>query len=106
MGIFDFGKPKNTASSAAVKAKLDKDIESVLKDLKQSRVEKCQNMGIGVSKMGQDLSYIEKKTKDLYAAAIQEIKAGKTHAQAYQRLMDNAGTDADRDIISRMFCGK
>ena len=103
MGLFDFGKPKASAQSSAIKAKLDKDIEAVLKDLRQSRVDKCQNMGIGVTKMGQDLSYIEKKTREYYATVIQEIKGGKTQGQAFQKLMDSASLETDREIIALMF---
>lgn len=103
MGLFDFGKPKATAKTPEVKAKLDKDIDGVLKDLRQSHVDKCQNIGLGVTKMGSDLSYIEKRTREYYSTVVQEIKGGKTAGQAYQNLLDSATTNIDRDILARMF---
>lgn len=106
MGLFDFGKSKATPQNPDIKARLDKDIECVLKDLKQSRVDKCQNMGLSMSKMGQDLAYIERKTREYYSTAVQEIKVGQTHSQACRKLLDAAATEADRDIVNRMFSVK
>lgn len=106
MGLFDFGKPKTTAKAPEVKAKLDKDIEGVLKDLRQSHVDKCQNIGLGVTKMGADLSYIEKRTREYYSTVVQEIKAGKTASQVYQNLLDSSTTNIDRDILLRMFSAR
>lgn len=106
MGLFDFGKTKTAAKGPDINAKLDKDIERVMKDLKQSRADKCQSMGMSVSKIGQDLSFIEKRTREYYTTVVQDIKGGKTQAQAYQSLMESAATEADRDIIQRMFSVK
>lgn len=106
MGLFDFGKAKTSAQNTEIKAKLDTNVEGVLKDLKQSRVDKCQNMGLSLSKIGQDLAYIERKTREYYSTAVQDIKGGQTQGQAYQNLMNSAGTEADRDIIARMFSAK
>lgn len=106
MGLFDFGKSKSTAKNADISAKLDKDIDRVLNDLRQVRVDKCQNMGMSVTKIGKDLAYIERKTREFYSSAVQDIKSGQTQSQAYQNLMANAATEADREIISRMFITK
>lgn len=103
MGLFDFGKTKEAAKTPDSRAKLDKDIEGVLKDLRKNHVDKCQNIGLGVTKMGSDLSYIEKRTREYYGAVVQEIKSGKTAAQTYQALLDEANTPIDRDILARMF---
>lgn len=103
MGLFDFGKPKQTAQTVDPKAKLDKDIEQVMKELKQGRVDKCQNMGLSMSKIGQDLAYIEKRTREYYTTAVQDIKGGQSHGQACQNLLNSAGTEVDREIIARMF---
>lgn len=106
MGLFDFGKPKAASPSSDIKAKLNTDIDGVLKDLKQVRVDKCQAMGLSMSKIGQDLAYIERRTREYYSIAVQEIKNGQSHGQAYQSLLSSAGTEADRDIIARMFSTK
>ena len=103
MGLFDFGKAKPAAKGAEANAKLDKDIDGVLKDLKRKRADKCQNMGMGVAKIGQDFSYIEKRTREYYTSAIQEIKSGKAQGQVYSEFLNSAATDADRDIVQRMF---
>lgn len=103
MGLFDFGKPKAASKTTDIKAKLDTDIDGVLQDLKQSRVDKCQNMGLSMAKIGQDLAYIERRTREYYSLAVQDVKKGQSQSQAYQNLMDNAGTEADREIIARMF---
>lgn len=106
MGLFDFGKPKAAPQNSDIKARLDTDIDCVLKDLKQMRVDKCQNMGLSMSKMGQDLAYIERRTREYYSAAVQGIKSGQSHSQACRTLLDSAATEADRDIVSRMFTMK
>ena len=106
MGLFDFGKTKAPASSSSVAAKLDKDIEGVLKDLKQARVDKCQNMGLSMTKIGQDLAYIERKTREYFSLAVQDLKNGQTHGQAYQNLLDAAITDMDHEILARIFSVK
>lgn len=106
MGLFDFGKPKAAPQTSDIKVKLDKDIDTVMKDLKQSRVDKCQNMGLSMSKIGQDLAFIERKTREYYSTAVQDIKSGQTQGQAYHNLLDSATTEAERDIITRMFSSK
>jgi len=106
MGLFDFGRPKAAPQTSDIKARLNTDIEGVLKDLKQVRVDKCQNMGLSMSKIGQDLAYIERKTREYYSTAVQDIKNGQSHGQACQNLMSTAATDVDRDIVSRMFSTK
>ncbi len=106
MGLFDFGKPKTAAKTPEIRAKLDKDIEGVLKDLRQTHVDKCQNIGLGVTKMGTDLSYIEKRTREYYSIVVQEIKAGKTAGQVYQNLLDSSTTNIERDILLRMFSAR
>lgn len=103
MGLFDFGRSKPATQTSDAKARLNTDIEGVLKDLKQVRVDKCQNMGLSMSKIGQDLAYIERRTREYYSTAVQDIKKGQSHGQVCQNLMNNAATEADRDIVSRMF---
>jgi len=106
--VFGFGKNKKQKQNTAISSrKLNKNLEGVMKELKKNRALECQNLGMSISKMGQDLSYLDKKIKSLYSEAISEIKSGKTHDEAYEFLSEtHAKSEMERNIVDKMFTEK
>lgn len=104
--IFGFGKGKKETSPHSNR-RINKDIEGIMRELKKNRAKECQNLGMSVSKMGQDLAYLDKKVKQYYNEAIKQLKTGKSHGEAYEYIMDNlANSDIDRKIVDKIFSGK
>lgn len=104
--IFGFGKGKNDKTPASNR-KINKDIEGIMTDLKKSRALECQNQGMSVSRMGQDLAYLDRKVKEYYNEAVKQLKTGKSQGEAYDFIIDNlTNSNIDRLIVEKIFSGK
>lgn len=100
---FGFGKKKKETPKKS-KIQLSKNIEGIMKDLKKERVLECQNLGMTINKMGQDLSFLDKKIRGIYNEAIKELKVRNSHEEVYEFLKESyASSDIDRNIIDRIF---
>ncbi len=78
-----------------------------MNELKKTRAKECQNLGMSVSKMGQDLAYLDRKVKEYYNEAVKQLKSGKSQGEAYEHIMDHlTSTEMDRRIVEKIFSGK
>ena len=104
--IFGFGKSKKEVSPHSHR-KINKNIEAIMNELKKKRAKECQNIGMSVSKMVQDLAYLDRKVKEYYNEALKQLKSGKSQGEAYEYIMDNlTHSDIDRQIVEKIFSGK